>query len=198
MTDIPITKNKVTKEKEEQIRDAVRNAVNLRKLGRLALENDVDVLTFLLEDPLISNPIYTLPDKINQKTIADFIKQHLLERERGEGLLMISTDEEGGVSAYYDINVWPQWGACELGGAIRHDQQNSGQGGVGASTAFSWLFEDMGVDLICETCSLDNIRTAKLLERAGFVFKCEIESKLPAGGFRPSLYWELKKEDWHQ
>jgi len=196
MTDIPLTRNTASKEKESQIRNAVRNAENIPELACLARENDVDALTFLLEDPLISIPIYTLPDQINRNTVANFIERHLLERERGEGLLMISTDEDGGVSAYHDIKIWPQWAACELGGAIRRDRQNTGHGSSGATIAFRWLFEVIGIDLICETAALDNVRTARLLEGIGFTFRGEISSKLSGGGLRPSLCWELERKNW--
>jgi|ETNmetMinimDraft_28_1059901.scaffolds.fasta_scaffold12785_2 RimJ/RimL family protein N-acetyltransferase len=196
MTDIPLTRNTASKEKESQIRNAVRNAENIPELACLARENDVDALTFLLEDPLISIPIYTLPDQINRNTVANFIERHLLERERGEGLLMISTDEDGGASAYHDIKIWPQWAACELGGAIRRDRQNTGHGSSGATIAFRWLFEVIGIDLICETAALDNVRTARLLEGIGFTFRGEISSKLSGGGLRPSLCWELERKNW--
>jgi len=196
MSSLPLTKNIVSAEKEATIRKAVMNSNNLEKLGRLATEKDAKSLTVLLKDPLISNPIYNLPNKINQKTITEFIQKHLLERKLGEGLLMIRTDKEDAVCAYYDIKIWPQWAACSLGGAIRHDHQNSGEGGSGAATSFNWLFNNINIDLICETCSLENIRTAKLLERVGFTYKGEIKSKLPNGNYRPSLYWELEKENW--
>ena len=196
MTDIPLTRNTASKEKESRIRNAVRNAENIPELACLARENDVDALTFLLEDPLISIPIYTLPDQINRNTVANFIERHLLERERGEGLLMISTDEDGGASAYHDIKIWPQWAACELGGAIRRDRQNTGHGSSGATIAFRWLFEVIGIDLICETAALDNVRTARLLEGIGFTFRGEISSKLSGGGLRPSLCWELERKNW--
>ena len=156
----------------------------------------MDALTFLLQDPLISTPIYTLPDQINRNTVANFIEHHLLERERGEGLLMISTDEDGRASAYHDIKIWPQWAACELSGAIRRDRQNTGHGSSGATIAFRWLFEVIGIDLICETAALDNVRTARLLEGIGFTFRGEISSKLSGGGLRPSLCWELERKNW--
>ena len=62
--------------------------------------------------------------------------------------------------------------------------------------AFDWLFEIIGVDLICETAALDNIRTARLLERLGFVEKGVIESELVGGETRPSRYWEMSNTAW--
>lgn len=67
-----------------------------------------------------------------------------------------------------------------------------------AAKVFNWLFDTVGVDLICETAALDNIRTARLLESIGFKFMGEINSQLANGEQRPSLYWELSKADWHQ
>ncbi len=196
MTELPLTRIAASKDRQARIRDAVSKTENLARIARVARESDVDALTALLSDPQISAPIYTLPDQINQDTVASFIEQHLVERECGEGLLMVSIDESGVASAYHDIQFWPQWAACELGGAIRRNRQNSGQGGAGATVAFGWLFEVIGVDLICETAALDNARTARLLERIGFTYKGEIESKLSGGGLRPSHYWELGRVDW--
>ena len=198
MTDLPLTRVTASREKQQQIGNAVRNAENLGSLGRLARGEDVPALTELLEDPKISQAIYTLPAQINQQTIAAFIDRHLEERKNGEGLLMLRTSEEGLATAYYDMQFWPQWAACELGGAIRTDQQNTGQGGAGALEAFNWLFDEIGVELICETAALDNIRTARLLDRIGFNFMGEIKSKLPDGSSRPSHYWELSKDSWYK
>jgi RimJ/RimL family protein N-acetyltransferase len=105
-------------------------------------------------------------------------------------------DDENTVAAYHDIQFWPQWAACELGGAIRIDRQGAGAGVGGAATAFNWLFDVIGVDLICETAALDNHRTARLLEKLGFMFQGQIESALPGGGTRPSKCWEMTKEAW--
>ncbi len=196
MTELPLTRIAASQERQLRIRNAVSQAESLADIARVAREEDVDALTALLEDPQISQPIYTLPKQINHHTVTDFIDRHLAERERGEGLLMVSIDENGVASAYHDIQVWPHWAACELGGAIRRDRQNTGQGGAGAAAAFGWLFEVIGVDLICETSALDNVRTARLLERIGFADKGEIESELSGGGLRPSRYWELNKADW--
>jgi RimJ/RimL family protein N-acetyltransferase len=196
MSDIPLTRNITSKQNETHIRNAVKVAENLAGMARLARKEDAVALTTLLEDPNISDPIYTLPKQINVNTIGQFIEDHLEERERGEGLLMIGTDDDGSVHAYHDLKIWPHWAACELGGGIRQDRQNSGQGGAGALRAFSWLFEVIGVDLICETAALDNIRTAKLLDRIGFTYKGEIRSTLPDGGIRPSKVWELERSNW--
>ncbi len=196
MTDLPLTRIAASEAKQSYIRSAVSITESLTEMAHVAKESDIVALTTLLSDPEISQPIYTLPAQINHDTVAAFIGQHLDERERGEGLLMISTDENGLATAYYDIQVWPEWASCKLGGAISSKHQNTGRGGSGALEVFAWLFEIIGVDLICETAALDNIRTARLLDRIGFTYIGEIDSKLPGGGLRPSRYWELKKTDW--
>ncbi|GAB1255504.1 hypothetical protein NBRC116494_00060 [Aurantivibrio plasticivorans] len=158
--------------------------------------DDAKAFTTFLLDPRVSAPIYTLPTDINVDTVAKFIARHLDERTQGDGLLMIDINDSGKVVGYHDIQFWPEWSACELGGAISPEEQSSGKGGSGALATFNWLFDVVGVDLICETAALDNIRTAKLLERIGFKYMGEIESTLPGGGTRPSRYWELSRTDW--
>jgi len=196
MTDLPLTRIAASAEKQASIRRAVSCTESMADTAHVAREQDVGALTALLEIPEISAPIYTLPSPINCNTVAAFINRHLEERERGEGLLLVGTDDTDVANSYHDIQVWPQWAACELGGAIRSDRQNTGQGGAGALAAFNWLFEVIGIDLICETAALDNVRTARLLERIGFTYKGEIESHLPDGSVRPSKCWELSKADW--
>lgn len=150
----------------------------------------------LIADPRISGPIYTLPKPPTLDAARAFIARHAEERLRGEGLLILDFDETGDVAGYHDIQFWPEFAACELGGAIRTDRQGAGRGGAGAAAAFDWLFSEIGVELICETAAIDNIRTKKLLERLGFRLVGEIESDLPAGGVRPSLYFELTRAEW--
>jgi RimJ/RimL family protein N-acetyltransferase len=196
MGELPLTRIAADLDKQADIRAAVRAAQCMADNVRLARAEDADALTVLLADPRVSAPIYTLPEPIDRETVAAFIDRHLGERERGEGLLLVGYDEAGAVCAYHDIQVWPQWAACELGGAIRPDRQNRGRGSAGAMGAFAWLFEVIGVDLICETAALDNVRTANLLERIGFAYKGEVDSKLAGGGVRRSHCWELTKDDW--
>ncbi len=196
MAELPITRVAASAEKQHRIRNAVSRIESLVGIAHVAREQDTDALTALLTDPQITGQIYTLPSVINRDTIAAFIDQHLAERERGEGLLMVSIDDDGAASGYHDIQFWPQWAACEFGGAIRRERQNTGQGSAGIAKAVSWLFESIDVELICETAALDNVRTARLLDRLGFAYKGEIESTLPDGGTRPSRYWELSKADW--
>lgn len=194
---IPLTKNPASVTQQQQLRQSIKNTTGIPGIAHVANQADINELTALLIDPKVSTPIYTLPPIISLQTITEFVVDHLSEREQGQGLLMISTDNSGIASAYYDIQFWPQWNACELGGAMRPDMQNSGQGSRGAATVFDWLFDIIGIDLICETAGLDNIRTSRLLESIGFKFKGEISSSLANGKQRPSNYWELSKSDWH-
>jgi RimJ/RimL family protein N-acetyltransferase len=197
MTKIPLTRVLAEKGKAEAIRAAVR-AVRLPDGAprKLAQREDAEPFYDFIRNPAVSESIYTLPKPVTLGSTSVFIERHIDEQARGEGLLMLDIDEAGVVVGYHDIQFWPEWSACELGGAIHPDRQNKGEGGKGAAMAFSWLFEMIGVDLICETAALDNIRTAHLLERLGFVKKGIIESELPGGGKRPSSYWEMTKAAW--
>jgi len=199
VTKLPLTRIKATAEKADAIRDAVRRvsfpADGRRRLGAV---EDAPAFLALIADPSVSGPIYTLPKPPTLDGARAFIARHADERARGEGLLILEFDENGAVAGYHDIQFWPEWSACELGGAIRPDRQGEGRGGAGAAAAFDWLFDAIGVDLICETAALDNLRTQKLLKRIGFRCIGEIESDLPQGGVRPSLYFELTRAERDQ
>jgi RimJ/RimL family protein N-acetyltransferase len=199
MTALPLTRVAASPETAAAIRDAVRAvAFPPRAPRRLARESDAEGFYALIADPQVSDPIYTLPKPPTLEKARDFIRRHADERRRGEGLLLFDIDGAGRIAGYHDIQVWPQWSAAELGGAIRPDIQGAGAGSRGAATAFAFLFEVIGVELICETAALDNARTAKLLDRLGFRLVGEIESELPGGGVRPSLYFELTRREWLQ
>ncbi len=197
MTKIPLTRIQASAGKEDAIRRAVR-AVSFPQgsLRRIATSEDAPAFHALICDPRVSGPIYTLPKPPTLEAARAFIETHLDEKARGEGLLILEFDKAGGVCAYHDIQFWPEFAAAELGGAIRPDLQNEGVGSAGAAAAFDWLFAVIGVDLICETAALDNIRTRRLLERIGFRLVDEIESELPGGGARQSLYFELTRREW--
>lgn len=196
MPDIPLTRKPVSKANEQAFRDAVSSAFEIPSLAKLATTVDSEALFALLADPVISDPIYTIPKPVTPSSVVSFIQNHLEERERGEGLLMVSRDSKIAAAAYHDIQFWPQWGACELGGAIRPDLQHVRAGTSGAAIAFDWLFDVVGIELICETTALDNIRTNKLLKRLGFQLRGEIEIELPGGRIRPSNYWEMTRQVW--
>lgn len=199
MGGIPITRNSAPPEKQASIRNAVRTCCGFRGFAGasvIATPDHAPAFYRLVADPKVHGPIYTLPKPVTLESANAFIRRHAEERERGEGVLLISLDENGEATGYQDVQVWPQWAACELGGAIRPDLQGKGAGGAGAAAAFQWLFEDIGVDLICETAALDNHRTHRLLKRIGFTERGEIESALPDGGVRPSLAFELSRDQW--
>ena len=197
MAEIPLTRHPTSAEKAAAIRAAVRAVTFPAGANRrLAREDDAPAFHDLIADPRVSGPVYTLPKPPTLEAADAFIKRHIEEHQRGEGLLIFEYDAAGAIGGYHDIQFWPEWAAAEIGGAIRPDRQSMGAGGAGAAAAFNWLFDAIGVDLICETAALDNIRTKKLLERLGFRFLGEIESELPDGGKRPSLYFELTREEW--
>ena len=60
------------------------------------------------------------------------------------------------------------------------------------------MFTHLGLDLICETAAPDNIRTAQLLDHLGFRRMGEIVSQRPDGTTRPSLVWEMRREEWEE
>jgi RimJ/RimL family protein N-acetyltransferase len=197
VTKLPLTRNRAPVAKEAAIREAVC-AVEFPENGRrrLARPDDAPAFYDLISDPRVSKPIYTLPKPPTPHAVHAFIERHISEQAQGEGLLILDFDRSGAVAGYHDIQFWPEWSACELGGAIRADMQGAGSGAAGAAKAFDWLFNVIGVDLICETAALDNLRTRKLLERIGFRLIGEIESELPGGGVRPSLYFEMTRTEW--
>lgn len=199
MAQIPLTRLQASAEKAASIRAAVRAvAFPAGSRRRLAAMSDAPAFFDLIADAKISDPIYTLPKPVTAGAARDFIERHLAEKDRGDGLLIFEIDAAGAICAYHDIQFWPDWSAAELGGAVRADRQGSGQGGAGAGAAFDWLFDVIGVDLICETAALDNIRTHKLLERLGFRRIGEIDSDLPGGGVRRSLYFEITRAEWRR
>ncbi len=196
MADIPLTRDIVDAAQAHAIRANVRTVEAFPSGGRLAALDDVEDLLAFFSDPSLFAPIYSLPRPLNLETVRAFIQDHLRERERGEGLLVIRHDEAGCISAYSDFQIWPQWAAGELGGGMRADRQSRGEGGKGAAASFTWMFEALGLDLICATAALDNIRTAKMLDHLGFRRMGEIISERPDGTTRPSLVWEVTREEW--
>jgi RimJ/RimL family protein N-acetyltransferase len=92
--------------------------------------------------------------------------------------------------------VWPERSSAELVGGQRGDLQNSGVGRQGAARTFGWMFETLGVRLIGLTAALDNVRSARVIEAAGFVDMGERDSVRPDGTIRRSRYWELTSEQW--
>ncbi|HEX4712509.1 GNAT family protein [Phenylobacterium sp.] len=184
----------------EAIRRAVRTAdVGTLGPGRVRADlSHVAGLVALLSDPRVSDPIYDLPRPICEDSVTRWVAEGQAQALAGEGLLILTLDPKGGVSGYSKISIWPERASGELAGAVRADVQSRGQGGPGAAHTFGWMFETLGLRLIGLTAALDNVRSAKLIEAAGFVPMGEREAKRPDGSVRISRYWELTRDEWRQ
>jgi RimJ/RimL family protein N-acetyltransferase len=201
MSNIPITRNPVPQEKAAAICAAVAAATSLptdNESSRLATTRDASIFHEFLSDPQIHAPIYTLPRPLTVESVRAFIADHQKQREEGCGLLFLNFDDQGRIGGYSDICAWPEWAAGELGGAIHPDRQGQRRGSDGARQSFGWMFGHLGLDLICETASLDNHRTAHLLDGLGFQRMGEIVSKRDDGTTRPSLVWEITRAQWQE
>jgi len=197
----PKTQLDVSAAEAEAIRTAVRQADPDWSGGsaggrRLATDADIDALTELLTDPAVSGPVHDLPRPINAATVGAWVRDCEAARERGEALLLVTRDAEGQVSGYSKITVWPHLSAAELAGAIRADRQGSGQGGAGAFRTVDWMFDALGVRLVCLTAAMDNVRSARLIEAMGFTRLGDRDVTDADGAVRPSLYWEMTREAW--
>lgn len=93
---------------------------------------------------------------------------------------------------------WPERSAAELAGANRADGQGQGRGKMGAARSFGWMFGHLGVRLIGLTAATDNIRSARVIEAAGFVARGERQSVKADGSTRVSRYWELTRDQWRE
>ena len=194
----PKTVLTATREEEQAIRDAVRNADPLTLgPGRvIANETHAAGVLDLFADPAVSEPIYDLPRPFTLASIAAWIAEAERQRQTGDGLLILTATPDGTIMGYSKISVWPDRASAELGGAIRATLQNSGAGGSGAAHTFGWIFSTLKVRLIGLTAALDNIRSAKLIDRIGFRRLGERESIRPDGTIRRSLYWEMTAAEW--
>ncbi len=194
----PKTVLTATRQEEQAIRDAVRNADPLTLgPGRIiANETHAAGVLDLFADPAVSEPIYDLPRPFTLSSIAAWIAEAERQRQTGDGLLILTATPDGTIVGYSKISVWPDRASAELGGAIRATLQNSGAGGSGAAHTFGWIFSTLKVRLIGLTAALDNIRSAKLIDRIGFRRLGERESIRPDGTIRRSLYWEMTAAEW--
>ncbi|MBS0363589.1 MAG: GNAT family N-acetyltransferase [Proteobacteria bacterium] len=181
-----------TPEEEAKIRAAVRNAQGRTVAG----PEHVDGLYRLLADPAVSAPIYDLPKPITRDSVAAWVAQSEALRQDGRCILAVTLDEAGEVAGYSRFTIWPERASGELAGAMRADRQNSGQGGRGVAQSIAWMFEHLGLRLIGLTAALDNVRSAKAIDAAGFTRMGEVESVRPDGTTRRSLYWEMARADW--
>ena len=199
MADIPKTRTCVSNAEAERLRNFVRETelMNGRISGaRIARPEDAEALAGLLAHETIGPRIYTMPNPINATTMRPFIADHLMQRARGDGVLFVSFNGQGEATAYFDVELWPQWSIAKFGGAVKAERQGRGFGGLCGLAAVEWCFDQLGVARICETTARDNDRSIRLLSRLGFVQHGEVTSVKPDGTTRPSLYWELERDAW--
>lgn len=194
----PDTVLEVSAEEAGAIRTAVL-AADLATLGpgrSLAGPADAaDLLTFLL-DPEVSDAIYDLPRPFTLDSVGVWIAESEALRLEGRRLLILTRDETGVIVGYSCVSVWPDRSAAELAGALARSRQSGGQGGAGALHTFGWIFDTLGVRMMCLTAALDNVRSAKLIDAAGFVRMGKREAVRPDGTTRTSIYWEVTADQW--
>ena len=165
--------------------------------GRARAElKHVPGLVALLSDERVSGPIYDLPRPIDEDSITRWVAENQAQALAGEALLLVTLDDKGEVAGYSRITVWPDRSAAELAGAVRADLQNHGLGSVGMARTFGWIFETLGVRMMCLTAALDNVRSQKGIDAAGFVRMGERDAVRPDGTIRRSVYWELTRDEW--
>lgn len=194
----PKTVLDVDASEEAAIRAAVRQA-DVGLLGpyhRLAGPADVDALIALLSDPAVSEPIYDLPRPFTREVIGNWVREAGARQKKGEAVLCVMIDDDGTLSGYSYFTVWPDRSAAEIAGAHRADRQSHGVGKAGAARSFGWMFEHLGVRLIGLTAAKDNIRSARVIEAAGFAAMGERSSIRPDGTVRESHYWEMTRDQW--
>ena len=198
MADIPKTRIAVSGDEQRRLRAFVRQAewMNGRIAGaRVARPEDAAALAGLLAHESIGPRIYTMPNPINADTIRAVIEDHLAQRARGEGILFASFNAAGEATAYFDVELWPQWSVAKFGGAVKAERQGRGFGGACGLAAVEWGFDQLGAARICETTAHDNDRSIRLLSRLGFRRMGEVISRRPDGTTRPSIYWEMERAD---
>ncbi len=194
----PVTVLEVSEAEAEAIREAVRKADPLTLgAGRMqARPEHAAALAHFFADSRVSGAIYDLPRPFTAEVMNDWIVESEALRLEGRRLLILTFDETAQLVGYSAISVWPERSAAELAGAIRADRQNEGQGGAGAIHSFGWVFDALGVRMMGLTAALDNVRSARLIDAAGFTRMGERDSVRPDGTVRRSLYWEMMAEDW--
>jgi RimJ/RimL family protein N-acetyltransferase len=165
----PRTQLEVPPEEAQVIREAVRRAdpCTLEPNYCLAGLEHAAGLTALLSDP-VSDPLYELPRPITLDNVSNWIAEARRRREAGEGLMAVMLDAAGAICGSSFFTVWPEYSAAEIAGAYRADCQSRGEGKLGAARSFDWMFTALGVRLIAVTAALDNARSARVIEAAGF------------------------------
>ena len=200
MSDPPVTVIRAPSGEEADIRRRVRE-VDPASLGPdrvIAVPGHAASLARMLADPRVSDPIYDLPRPITEASVRAWIEETAALQAAGEAILILSLDEDGEVAGYSRFSIWPDRSSAELAGATRADRQNRGQGTAGAARSFGWMFEVLGVRLIGLTAAVDNVRSARVIEAAGFRPMGERDSRRPDGTVRRSRYWEMTVEDWRR
>lgn len=201
MSDLPVTRNRVSADREATIREAVRKAEGIpfgTFPSRLARPEHANAFLDFLSDPAIHEPIYNLPKPLTAASVEAFIERKLEARAMGDGLLFLRFDQAGQVVGYSEFDLWPEWGAGDLGGALRRDQQGKREGVNGARQTFNWMFDTLHLELIVATGALDNVRTARMLDGLGFARKGETTNTRPDGSSRQSLVWEMTRDAWFE
>ena len=196
----PITVLEVSAEEAAAIRAAVRgvNDASLTIGRRIARPEDAGRLTALLADPAVSGPIYDIPRPINEARIGAWIEESLAQQASGECVLLLNLAADGAVVGYSRVTVWPDRSAAELAGAMAASHQGGGQGGAGAVRMFGWVFDTLGVRMMGLTAALDNVRSARLIDAAGFTRMGQRDSVRADGTVRRSLYWEMMRDEWRR
>lgn len=196
----PRTVLEVSADEAAAIRAAVLSA-DLDTLGpgrALARPEDAADLAAFLADPRVSDAIYDLPRPFTPANMARWIAESEALRREGRRLLILTRDELGVIAGYSCVSVWPERSAAELAGALRADRQSGGQGAAGALHSFGWIFDTLGVRMMGLTAATDNVRSAKLIDAAGFVRMGTRDAVRPDGTTRVSLYWEVTRDQWRE
>lgn len=196
----PVTVLDVPPEEAAAIRAAVLSAdLSTLGMGRaLAGPADAADLAAFLADPRVSDAIYDLPRPFTEANMARWIAESESLRQEGRRLLILTRDELGMIAGYSCVSVWPDRSAAELAGALRADRQNGGQGAAGALHTFGWIFDALGVRMMGLTAATDNVRSARLIDAAGFVRMGTRDAIRPDGTTRVSLYWEVTRDQWRE
>jgi RimJ/RimL family protein N-acetyltransferase len=196
----PKTVIQASREEAEAIRHAVRTVdVAALGAGRARAEmKHVPGLVALLADERVSGWIYDLPRPATTESVTRWVAENQALMQAGEALLLVNLDDHGEVAGYSRVTVWPEHASAELAGGVRADRQNSGAGGAGMAQMFGWIFETLGVRLMCLTAALDNVRVQKGIDAAGFVRMGERDAVRPDGTVRRSIYWEMTRDAWRR
>lgn len=196
---IPITREIVSPKTEKNIRDRVRAVTGMTRSdgqSRVVTKNDLDALFDFFLVPEVSGPLYTIEKPVTRENVAAHIQRKIEAQKRGEGILTAMFDDDGRIVSFMDHMIWPQWSAAEFGGGMRPERQSLGTGRSGIFSGIDWVFDTLGVNLLCFTAALDNVRSIKLIDAMGMRRMGEITSKGPGGITRQSLVWEMTADEW--